>query len=143
MTEPKEVMDIWGKLRDYIENVPILGQKETDPAHSFRHQLDEKRKRAEQFQDSIMHRDDPSEHILENINVHKHPHIKEQMYSNAMNHINTAYSLAHSGDQYGAKLHIELAESALHTASRFMDHDEYMQLEVKVMARIELFISER
>ena len=62
------------------------------------------------------------------------------MYSSALKHINTAYSLAHSGDQYGAKLHLELAESALHTASRFMDHSEYQELEEKISDRIARFI---
>ena len=44
------------------------------------------------------------------------------------------------GDQKGAKVHIKLAQEAVHTASRFMDQDEYQKFKEKILGRIKHFI---
>ncbi len=142
ISEPKEVMDIWEMLSESIENVPVIKREEKKSSHSFwKRLIPKKEKHMEPFQETIKRRDNPTEHILKNIHVHEHAHVKDQMYRNAMDHINTAYFLAQKGDQSGAKLHIELSENAVHTASRFMDDEEYRQFEERILNRIKRFIN--
>jgi len=48
-----------------------------------------------------------------------------------------SFYLARKGDKFGAKLHVELAESAVHTASRFMTEEQYRCFEKNMMTRVE------
>jgi len=57
-----------------------------------------------------------------------------------MEHINISLILAREGNTEGARLHIDLAESAMHTAGRFMSHEEYEIFEKKVEHRLESII---
>ena len=57
-----------------------------------------------------------------------------------MEHINISLILARAGNIEGARLHIDLAESAMHTAGRFMSHKEYEIFEKKVAHRLESII---
>lgn len=65
------------------------------------------------------------------------PRMNVQLQRNTMEHINISLILAREGNIEGAKLHIELAENAMHAASRFMSHEEYEIFEQKVERRLE------
>lgn len=68
------------------------------------------------------------------------PRMSEQLQSTTMGHINISLILAKEGNTDGARLHIDLAENAMHAASRFMSHEEYEIFEQKVDRRLESII---
>ena len=141
LSEPKEAMDLWGQLSEYIENVKVV-EVENPPLELVQQSASsEAGSRKPVVPQPAIRHENPAQHLLESIRVTEHPRIKEQMYRSAMDHINTAYLLAHHGDKSGAKLHIELSENAVHTASRFMGDEEYKQFQEKILNRIRHFIS--
>ena len=68
------------------------------------------------------------------------PSMNQQLQRTTMEHINISLILAREGNTEGARLHIDLAESAMHTAGRFMSHEEYEIFEKKVEHRLESII---
>jgi hypothetical protein len=70
----------------------------------------------------------------------KQPRISAQLQSKTMEHINIALILAAEGNQEGVRLHIDLANSAMHTASRFLSHKDYEVFEEKVENRLRSII---
>jgi hypothetical protein len=68
------------------------------------------------------------------------PSMNQQLQRTTMEHINISLILARAGNTEGARLHIDLAESAMHTAGRFMSHKEYEIFEKKVEHRLESII---
>ena len=68
------------------------------------------------------------------------PSMNQQLQRTTMEHINISLILARAGNIEGARLHIDLAESAMHTAGRFMSHKEYEIFEKKVEHRLESII---
>jgi len=56
----------------------------------------------------------------------------EVLRARTMEHTGSALQHARKGDQYSAKLRVGLAETAMHTAGRFMDHDDYEVFEREV-----------
>ena len=137
MGDPKGDVDIWGKIGHFLEATPELSKAD------ILHLQDEHIHRSEQ--NETLHRpslEDGAElselgkYYQRKIRVETHPHMSEQMQRNTIDHINTALHLARKGDQPGARLHVELAESAMHTAGRFMSHDEYRTFELKIEDRL-------
>lgn len=142
MSAPKGNIDIWGRLGQYIENVPaeVIDRTKIWKRLSPREPSPQKSERLQKPKQAPL----GEHHVPKTLNIdakpYLHPHVSEQLYKNAMNHINASYHLATKGDRYGAKMHIELAESAVHTASRFMDHASYLAFEEKIDKRIERFM---
>ena len=70
------------------------------------------------------------------------PRMHEQLQNKTMEHINIALIMAREGNAEGARLHIDLAQNAMHTASRFMSREEYEAFEQKVERRLESLVSD-
>jgi hypothetical protein len=137
MSDAKGDVDIWGKIGHFLEATPELSEDDVF------HLQDEHIHRS--HQNETLHRpslEDGAElselgkYYQRKVRVETHPHMSEQMQRNTIDHINTALHLARKSDQSGARLHIELAESAMHTAGRFMSHDEYREFELKIEERL-------
>ncbi len=138
MSNPKGKMDIWGKLGDHIEGLPAPDgkdhfQQSAEPELSFQ--------KNEHFhnpdKESVKDSGSLGQYYQNNIDENLHPHVSDQMQRSAMDHINMSFYLARKGDKIGAKLHVELAESAVHTASRFMTEEQYRHFEKNMMTKIE------
>jgi hypothetical protein len=144
MSDPKNKIDIWGRLEEFIDQVPAVTQQANPLLQQQPVQQEtETFLQAAQFparphKNSVQ----ANKRFFDKIQVKVRPHMKEQMHKNALHHINMSYFLAHKGDRHGAKLHIELAENAVHTASRFMSDEEYEAFEQVISLRIERFIDD-
>ena len=146
MGDPKGDPDIWNKIGTFIEKTPILEDKEdlVLATEKETHQIKRKTPTRVSGGDNAEHQ--VTETALgkyyheEDLKHYQHPHMSDQMQKKTMEHIFTSLHLARKGDQEGARLHIELAESAMHTASRFMSHDDYQAFEKKVDAKLENII---
>lgn len=68
--------------------------------------------------------------------VHFHPFMREKMQANTLEHINKALALARQGHAQGARIHAELAESAMKTAGEYMSDDEYHRFRDDVETRL-------
>lgn len=142
MGEAKGPVDLWGKLGDFIEHT---SQNAEDPDfHLGKHLTDDKSPEDNKHSlHAFLDGSPPEESELSQyyhrkaVRVEMHPHMGEQMQHNTMDHINSALHLARKGDLQGARLHIDLAESAMHMAGRYLNHDEYETFEIKVQKRIE------
>ncbi|MBT8439763.1 MAG: hypothetical protein HKP55_07055 [Gammaproteobacteria bacterium] len=137
MGDSRGDVDIWGKIGHFLEATPELS--EDDVFHLQDEHIHQS------HQNETLHRptlEDGAElselgkYYQRKVRVETHPHMSEQMQRNTIDHINTALHLARKRDQSGARLHIELAESAMHTAGRFMSHDEYQAFELKIEERL-------
>lgn len=64
------------------------------------------------------------------------PFMREKMRANTLKHVNKALALARQGQAEGAKIHAELAETAMKTAGEYMSDDEYGQFQEEVEARL-------
>ncbi len=60
----------------------------------------------------------------------------EKMRADTMRHINKALRLAKGGDAQGAKVHAELAENAMKTASQYLPEEEYRTFKQDVETRL-------
>jgi hypothetical protein len=138
MGDPKGDVDIWGKIGHFLEATPELS--EADILHLQDEHIHQSHK------NEIMHRptleegaelSELAKYYQHKVRVETHPHMSDQMQRNTVDHINLALHLARKGDQSGARLHIELAESAMHTAGRFMTHDEYREFELRIEHRLQ------
>jgi hypothetical protein len=139
MGEIKSNYDIWEKLESHVEQIPVAEKHDEEPRAIRRGTA------ANPNQDKTSpamaattgrDREGLSEHNAQK-SVHQHlPHMDEQLQKTTMEHINIAMILAREGDKAGAKLRIGLANSAMHTASRFMSHDEYEAFEKRVEDRL-------
>ncbi len=69
--------------------------------------------------------------------VHAQPHLAKQMQEQTHNHINRALQLARQGQAGNAKMHLELAEQAMRTASQYMPEAEYAEFKEKVEERLQ------
>ena len=135
--EAKGNADIWGRLGTHIRETPVsdepeevvsaLGRKHDVTAPDY-HKVELEKGRS---------LSELGKYYQRKVRVEMHPHMSDRMRDSTMEHINTSLHLAKYGDQDGARLHIELAESAMHTASRFMTHDQYAEFEKKVHERLE------
>jgi len=137
MSDSKGDVDIWGRIGTFLEATPELS--EAAILHLQDEHIRSSDKNEKLHRPSLEEGAELSElgkYYQKKVRVETHPHMSEQMQRNTIDHINTALHLARKGDQAGARLHIELAESAMHTAGRFMSHDEYQQFEVKIEERL-------
>jgi hypothetical protein len=64
------------------------------------------------------------------------PFMAEKMRTNTIDHLNRALMLARSGQTEGSRIHAELAESAMKTASDYMSDEEFRQLRREAEARL-------
>lgn len=64
----------------------------------------------------------------------------EKMRAETTRHINEALRLARRGDVQGAKVHTELAESAMKTASRYLPEEEYRAFQQDVETRLKAIV---
>ena len=138
MGDAKGNVDIWGKIGGFLEETPELSEE--DLFHLQDEQIHSAHGNAKLHRPSLHEGTELSElskYYQQKVRVEQQPHMSEQMQRNTMDHINTALHLARKGDKQGARLHIELSESAMHTASRFMSHEEYAVFEKKIEARLQ------
>ena len=143
MSDPKGDVDIWGKIGHFLEATPELSEE--DMLHLQDEHIHKSNKNEKLHRPSVEEGAQLSElgkYYQRKVRVETHPHMSDQMQKNTIDHINTALHLARKGDQTGARLHIELAESAMHTAGRFMDHDEYRGFEEKIEQRLQHIIQQ-
>ena len=142
MGEAKGNADIWGRLGTFIKETPVSDEPDelistvsrkshvTTPEY-HRVELEKGRSLSEL-----------GKYYQRKVRVEMQPHMSDQMRDSTMQHINTSLYLAKRGDQDGARLHIQLAESAMHTASRFMTHEKYAEFEAQVNERLESIIQD-
>lgn len=64
------------------------------------------------------------------------PHLREKMRTNTLAHINKSMRFARQGKAEAAKIHAELAESAMKTASEYMTEEEYRAFEQDVKEKL-------
>lgn len=138
--EAKGNADIWGRLGTHIRETPVSDEPEQLVSATSRkhHVTTPEYHKVELEKGRTL--SELGKYYQRKVRVEMHPHMSDQMRDSTMEHINTSLHLAKHGDQDGAKLHIELAESAMHTASRFMTHDQYADFEKKVRERLESII---
>jgi hypothetical protein len=60
----------------------------------------------------------------------------EKMRANTLDHLNRALILARRGEGEGARIHADLAETAMETAAKYMSEEEYRALEAEVERRL-------
>lgn len=144
MDEAKGNVDIWGRLGSFLEATPELSDEDyLHLSDEHKHETDKAHANDNLHKPTLEQGAELSElgkYYQRKLRVEVHPHMGEQMQHNTMDHINLALHLARKGDQAGAKLHIELAESAMHTAGRFLSQDEYNVFETKVENRLAAII---
>ena len=138
MGDAKGNVDIWGKIGGFLEETPELSEEDLfhlqDEAIHAAHGNEKLHRPSLQEGTELSQL---SKYYQQTVRVEQQPHMSEQMQRNTVDHINTALHLARKGDREGARLHIELSESAMHTASRFMSHEEYAVFEKKIEARLQ------
>ena len=143
MGDAKGEIDIWARLGSHVEQIPVedppleklrvIGNK--GPAAPGR------RKNAPA---PALVEHDPNglgEYNKRKAILQRQPRMHKQLQRNTTEHINIALILAKEGNKSGARLHIGLANGAMHTASRFMSHDEYEAFEKRVEHRIDSILS--
>ncbi len=64
------------------------------------------------------------------------PQMSEQMQANTLDHINKAVLAARRGNVDGARMHTQLAQSAMRTASEYMSEDAYRAFKDDVEKKI-------
>lgn len=137
--EMKESVDIWKRLETHLEETQVVRQEDEKPDHAhigLREELPEiKTHSLEQEQNPL------SDFYAHKASASPHIHMDEQMQKNTMEHLNRALHLARRGDKEGAKVHAELAETAMETASQFMSHEEYEAFHTEVEKRLESLVS--
>ena len=62
----------------------------------------------------------------------------EKMRATTLEHLNRALILARRGQGDGARIHADLAETAMETAAKYMSEEEYRALESEVERRLSL-----
>ena len=136
MGSAKGDYDIWQKLGSHMEQISAESQPDTEPRtikkgkSTTHHRQDHAATTAQELNRLTEHgKRKAVNRLLSPMNEH--------MQSKTMEHINISLILAKEGNTDGAKLHIDLAENAMHTASRFMSHEDYEIFEKKVEHRLE------
>jgi len=143
MGDAKGDYDIWQKLGSHLEQMPVIEKHEVErPA--LRKDSQKGRSHPKKMPSDTI-RSSPElneirEHNKTRMAHQQQPRVSEQLQSKTMEHINIALILAAEGNQDGVKLHIDLANSAMHTASRFMSHEEYKVFEEKVESRVQSIV---
>jgi hypothetical protein len=140
MEHAKGSYDIWKRLGSHMESVQV-DEEPVEESRSFKRKESAKRpvQPAKTFaaggRFSAL-----GDYFTRKSITEQHPHLDEKLRSRTMEHISIALHLARKGKQDGVKVHIGLAESAMHTASRFMSRDDYEAFEQQVERRLESII---
>lgn len=139
MGDVKGDYDIWKKLESHLEQVPVREQHDVKPRASSKGRVPTKNL-ANKTMPTGPQLNELREHNRSKVVHQQQPRISEQLQSKTMEHINIALILAAEGNSDGVKLHIDLANSAMHTASRFMGHEDYKIFEEKVENRVKSIV---
>jgi hypothetical protein len=143
MGDPKGDYDIWQKLGNHLEQMPVTGKhdvKRPAPPQGSQKGRNHPKNLASDTARSGSEPNEIREHNKTRAAHHHQPRVSQELQSKTMEHINIALILAAEGNQGGVKLHIDLANSAMQTASRFMSHDEYKVFEEKVESRVKAIV---
>ncbi len=120
-----ESADIAASLSGHIERSAAEASTETSPGvDGLTERSDAVRKKSKHLPTSRLFSDLSSRFRGKGGSVASQ-HLGEKMRADTMRHINMALRLAKRGDARGAKVHAELAESAMKTASQYLPEEEY------------------
>ncbi len=134
MSDPKSQMDILARLREKIESL----SESDDKDHLQQPTKHEPSFHSNEYYDYPGKKSDSLGSQYHNgVDAKMYPHVSEQMQRSAMDHITMSFYSARKGDIFGAKLHIDLAESAIHIAGGFMSKEEYDCFEKNMEKKIE------
>ena len=143
MGDAKGDYDVWQRLGDHLQQMPVTEKhdvKQTAPPKGSQEGRKHPKNLASDAMRSGSEPNEIREHNKTRAVLHHQPRVSQQLQSKTMEHINIALILAAEGNQGGVKLHIDLANSAMHTASRFMSHEEYKVFEEKVETRVKAIV---
>jgi hypothetical protein len=143
MGDAKGDYDIWQKLGSHLEQMPVIEKHEVERPALRKDSQKGRNHPKDLASDAMRSSPEPNEireHNKTRMAHQQQPRVSEQLQSKTMEHINIALILAAEGNQDGVKLHIDLANSAMHTASRFMSHEEYKVFEEKVESRVQSIV---
>jgi hypothetical protein len=143
MGDAKGDYDIWERLGNHLQQVPVREKPDAKP-RAIPKEASIEGYQSGSLASYTMPAAPPSnelrKHNKRKAAHQKQPRISEQLKSKTMEHINIALILAAEGNQEGVRLHIDLANSAMHTASRFLSHEDYEAFEEKVESRLRSII---
>jgi hypothetical protein len=139
MGDAKGNYDIWGTLGNHVEKILSERQPQTN-SHPTREVTARDPDQHEDTGATAKGFNQLSEHSKQQAINQLLPSMSQQLQRTTMDHINISLILAREGNTEGAKLHIDLAENAMHTAGRFMSHKEFELFENKVEHRLESII---
>ena len=134
MGKTRESIDIWGRLGEHVERTPVVEHGSETPPPMTAHAQYGNSNGSELIANEL------GDYYSRGHNTPSHPHISDQMRSKTFEHISLSLHLARRGDKEGARLHIELAENAMRTASQFMKKDEYLEFRLQVEDRLESIV---
>ena len=145
MGDPKGDYDIWERLGNHLQQVPVREKRDVKPRENpkakeaFR-EAGQRGSLADLTNPAVLPSNEIGQHNKSQA-AHQHlPRLGEQLQFKTMEHINIALILAAEGNQDGVRLHIDLANNAMQTASRFMSHEDYEAFEEKVERRLRAII---
>ena len=142
MSDAKGDYNLWKTLGEHLEQVPVVEKHDVKRPKSAKGVHGSPIPRKNVANDAT--RPGPELNEIRDHNkqraVRQQPRISQQLQSKTMEHINIALILAAEGNQDGVKLHIDLANNAMRTASRFMSHEEYEAFEEKVGSRVKSIV---
>ncbi len=122
-----ESPDIAGSLSGHIERTAAEAEASTEPspdADGSMERSDAVRKKSKLLPPSRLFSALSSRFKGKSGSVAS-PQLGEKMRADTTRHINKALRLAKDGDAQGAKVHAELAENAMKTASQYLPEEEY------------------
>ncbi|MGD2119484.1 MAG: hypothetical protein PVG66_14070 [Chromatiales bacterium] len=136
MGKARKSVNIWERLQQHLEQMPVM--QEDSPAPSIEAHPHPGNNHT--HSDLPLTANELGDYYSHGISNHLHPHMADQMQQKTFEHINISLHLAKTGDKSGAKLHIELAENAMSTASQFMERDQYREFRQRIEQRLESIV---
>ena len=144
MEHAKSSYDIWAKIGSRIEQIhtesqerPAMDPQVSEPARPGQSSARPYDTHVAPGRFSAL-----SKYYTRKTIAEHHPHMDEVLRNRTMEHISSALQMARKGNRDGAKLHVNVAENAMHTASRFMNHDDYEAFERHVEQRLESLLED-
>jgi hypothetical protein len=143
---PRDSLNIADPLKEYIVRATV--KPRGSGQESMRQHVESLRSHRDVPIGSVEHAEPPSpwdheENALSQYLVKKaadhdyHPDMGEKMRANTIEHIKKAMRLAKQGDEEGAKINADLADSAMKTAIEYMSEDEYVIFRQEVIKRLD------
>ena len=145
MGDLKGDYDIWERLGSHLQQVSVREKRDVKPRATPKPK-DALRKTGQlgilgdQTMPEVLPSNELRKHHKSKAAYQQLPRLSEQLQFKTMEHINIALILAAEGNQEGVKLHIDFANNAMQTASRFMSHKDYEAFEEKVERRLKSII---